>query len=49
MNENLLLLKDLLELLKTKFISIWAVSKNVCIDKLNDILHDYKNTYHITI
>ena len=28
---------------------MWAVSKNVCIDKLDDILHDYKNTYDITI
>ena len=28
---------------------MWAVSKNVCIDKLEDILHDYKNTYHKTI
>ena len=39
MNKNLLLLKDLVELLKTKFTSIWLQSqkkKYVFIDKLDD-------------
>ena len=26
-----------------------AVSKNVCIDKLDDIVNEYNNTYHRTI
>ena len=26
-----------------------AVSKNVCIDKLYDIVNEYNNTYHRTI
>ena len=26
-----------------------SISKNVCIDKLNDILNEYNNTYHRTI
>ena len=26
-----------------------SVSKNVCIDKLDDILDEYNNTYHATI
>ena len=26
-----------------------SVSKNVCIDKLDDIVHEYNNTYHRTI
>ena len=26
-----------------------SVSKNVCIDKLDDIVKDYNNTYHTTI
>ena len=25
------------------------ISKNVCIDKLDDILNEYNNTYHRTI
>ena len=34
-----------------KFISIWqtALSKNVCIDKLDDIVNEYNNTYDKTI
>ena len=26
-----------------------AISKNVCIDKLDDIVNEYNNTYHRTI
>ena len=26
-----------------------AISKNVCIDKLGDIVNEYNNTYHTTI
>ena len=26
-----------------------SISKNVCIDKLDDIVNKYKNTYHSTI
>ena len=47
MVENLLLLKDLLELLKTKIYKYMiSASKNVYIDKLNDIVNEYNNTYH---
>ena len=35
---------------RRKFISIWqtALSKNVCIDKLDDIVNEYNNTYDKT-
>ena len=47
MKENLLLLKDSVELWKIKFINIWLeFKKNVYIDKLGDIVHKYNNTYH---
>ena len=26
-----------------------SISKNVCIDKLDDIINEYNNTYHRTI
>ena len=26
-----------------------SISKNVCIDKLDDIVNEYKNTYHRTV
>ena len=36
--------------LKTKiFKYMTSVSKNVYINKLNDIVNEYNNTYHITI
>ena len=41
MKENLLLLKGSLE--------PTSISKNVYIDKLNDIVNKYNNTYHSTI
>ena len=50
MKENLSLLKDLLELSRTKFykymMSVW---KNVYIDKLDKIVNEYNNTNHRTI
>ena len=48
MKENLLLLKDLLEHEKNyKYMT--SISKNVYIDKLDDIVNEYNNTYHRTI
>ena len=50
MKENLLMLKDLLEHLKLKSINtIHDISKNVYIDKLDDIVGEYNNKYHRTI
>ena len=47
---NLLLLKDLSEFLKTKTSQyMTSISKNVYIDKLDDIVNEYNNTYHRTI
>ena len=47
---NLLLLKDLSEFLKTKISQyMTSISKNVYIDKLDDIVNEYNNTYHRTI
>ena len=46
MKENLLMLKYLLEHLKLKSINtIHDISKNVYIDKLDDIVGEYNNTY----
>ena len=45
MKENLFFPKDLLQLYRTKFISICLTSKNVRIEKLNDIV--YKDNLHI--
>ena len=48
--ENLLSLKDLLELWKTRFLSIWLLcQKNVYFDVLDDIDDEYNNIYHRTI
>ena len=50
MKENLLLLKDSLELSKNKIHKyMTSVSKNLCIDKLDDIVNKYNNTYYSTI
>ena len=43
MKENLLLLKDLIY----KYMTL--IAKNVYIDKLDDIVNKYNNTYHSTI
>ena len=45
MMENLLLLRDLLKLLKTKDKHTIWISKDVCIDKLDDIVNRYNNKY----
>ena len=45
-----MLLKDLLELQRIKFINTWtSISKNVYINKLDDIMNEHNNTYHKTI
>ena len=51
MKENLLLLKDLLiTTLKSKIYKyMTSVPKNVYIDKLNDIVGEYNNTYRRAI
>ena len=50
MNKNLLLLKDSIITLKNKIYKyITSVSKNVYIDKLDDIVSKYNDTYHRTI
>ena len=46
MKKNLLLLKDSLE---PFYKYMTSISKHVYIDKLNDIVHKYNNTYHGTI
>ena len=46
MKENQLLLKTL----KNKIYKYMTlVSKNVCVDKLDDIVNEYNNTYHRAI
>ena len=50
MKENLLLLKDFFKTLKNKIYKYMTlVSKNLYIDKLDDIVNEYNNTYHRTI
>ena len=49
MKENLLLLKDLLELWRIKFLNITAISKNDYFDVLDDIVNKHNNTIHRTI
>ena len=49
MKENLLLLKNLLTLKKKNYKHLTAVSKHAYIDKLDDIVTEYNNTYHRTI
>ena len=50
MKENLLLLKRFTRTLKNKIDKyVTSVSKNVYIDKLDDIVKKYNNTYHSTI
>ena len=50
MKENLLLPKDSLEHSKNKIHkNMTSVSKNLCIDKLDDIVNKYNNTYYSTI
>ena len=50
MKENQLLLKDLIKTRKNKIYKcMTSISKNVFIDKLDDIVDEYNNTYHRTI
>ena len=50
MRENQLSLKRFIRTLKTKIYKyMTSVSKNVYIDKLDDIVSKYNNTYHRTI
>ena len=49
MKENQLLLKDLLTLKTEIYKYMTAISKNVYIDKLDDIVDECNNTYHRTI
>ena len=49
MKENLLLLKDLLEPLKKIYKYMTSISKNVFIDKLDDIINKYNNEYYKTV
>ena len=50
MKENQLLLKDFIRTLRNKIYKyMTAVSKNVYINKLDDIVNEYNNTYHRTI
>ena len=47
MKKNLLLLKDLLDLLKNKISKyMTSISKDVNIDKLDDKVNKYNNAYH---
>ena len=49
MKENLLLLKNSLEPYNRIYKYMISMSKNVYIDKLDDIVNKYNNTYHSTI
>ena len=49
MKENLLLLKDLLEGLKTRFLSTWQLFLSCDFDVLENIVNKYTNTVHRTI
>ena len=50
MNENQLLLERFIRTLKNKIYKyMTAISKNVYIDKLDDIVNEYNNTYHRAI
>ena len=48
--EKSVVAERLIRTLKTKIYKyITSISKNVYIDKLNDIVNEYNNTYHTTI
>ena len=52
MNENLLVLKDLLESYIIKFINTWlhaSILKKLYNDKLDDLVNKHNNTYSNTI
>ena len=48
MKENQSLLKDLLELKNKIYKHVTLISKNVYIDKLDDVVNECNNTYHRT-
>ena len=49
MNKNLLLLKDLVEPERFGIKFMTLIPKEAYIDKLDDIVNKYDNTYHTTI
>ena len=50
MRENLLLLRDLLERWKTRFLNTWKLFQKKCLfDVLDDIVNKYNNTVYKTI
>ena len=49
MKENLLLLKDIRTIKSKSYKYMTSISKNVYIDKLDDIVDEYNNMYHTTI
>ena len=50
MKETSVAVKRFIRILKNKIYKyMTSVSKNVCIDKLDDIAKKYNNTYHSTI
>ena len=49
MKENLLLLKDLLGLKIKIYKYMTSIAKNEYVDKSDDIVNEYNNTYHRTI
>ena len=49
MKENILLLRDLLEPWKIRFLNKWQLFQNVYFDVLDDIVNKYNNTVHKTI
>ena len=49
MKEYILLLRDLLEPWKIRFLNKWQLFQNVYFDVLDDIVNKYNNTVHRTI
>ena len=49
MKENVLLLRDLLEHWRTRFLNIWQLFQNTYFDVLDNIVNKYNNTVHETI
>ena len=49
MKENVLLLRDLLEHWRTRFLNIWQLFQNTYFDVLDNIVNKHNNTVHETI
>ena len=47
--KNLLLLKDLLDLQRLRCTNTWLQYEKIYINKLNDLVDEYNNTYQRTI